>query len=63
MALNRSAEASAITAMRLVACTRFQESHALNEKPTTTQSAAARMTAALIRLGDCRICTGKAVND
>src|SRR5882724_7205794 len=45
MALNRLAEASAITAMRFVTCNRPQESQALSENPSTTQKAVVRITA------------------
>ncbi len=44
IALNMFAEASAITAMRLAACKRLQESQALSENPTTTQKEVTRMT-------------------
>ena len=45
IALNMFADASVITAMRLVCCNRPQASQALSEKPTTTQNAVVRMTA------------------
>ena len=38
IALNTSAEASAISAMRLASCRRSQESQALSENPITTQN-------------------------
>ena len=44
IALKMFAEASAITAMRLAACRRPQESQALSENPTTTQKEVTRMT-------------------
>src|SRR6185503_16987148 len=44
IALNMFAEASAITAMRLAACRRPQESQALSENPTTTEKEVTRMT-------------------
>ena len=44
IALNRFAEVSAITEIRLAACSRPQESQALSENPTTTQNDVARMT-------------------
>ena len=44
IALKMLAEASAITAMRLAACRRPQESQALSENPTTTQKEVTRMT-------------------
>jgi hypothetical protein len=44
IALNRFAETSATTAMRLVTCRRLQESQALSENPMTMQKAVVRMT-------------------
>jgi len=44
MALNRFAEASAITEMRLVTCKRLQESQAFSENPITMQKAVVRIT-------------------
>ena len=44
IALNRLAEASATTEMRLVICRRFQDSHASSENPITMQKAVVRMT-------------------
>src|SRR5215207_1559307 len=44
IALNRLAEASATTEIRLATCRRPQESQALSEKPTTTQNEVVRMT-------------------
>src|SRR5260370_397775 len=44
IALNRFAEASAITEMQLATCRRPQESQALSEIATTTQKEVARIT-------------------
>ncbi len=44
IALNRFAEASATTEIRLSICRRLQESKALREKPITTQKEVAKIT-------------------
>jgi hypothetical protein len=44
IALNKFAEASAISEMRLAICSRPQDSQALSENPITTQNDVARIT-------------------